>query len=56
MVAVCAEYGALRSKLFILTVAAIAYHTVLILSLRGAYMIDVFAAFLFGHFFWLLGQ
>jgi len=56
MVAVCAEYAALCSKLSILSALAIAYHTVLILSLRGAYMIDVFAAYLFGHFFWLLGQ
>jgi hypothetical protein len=56
MVAVCAEYRALRSRLFFVSILAIVYQSILILVLRGAYMIDVFAAFVFGHFFWLAGQ
>jgi hypothetical protein len=55
MVAICAEYRALRSRLFFVALVAIVYQSILILVLRGAYMIDVFAAFVFGHFFWLAG-
>jgi hypothetical protein len=56
LVALAAEYRALRSKLFYLAVFATVYQSILILVLRGAYMIDVFAAFVFGHFFWIAGQ
>ena len=30
-------------------------HAFLILCCRGAYSIDLFAAFVFGHFFWVFG-
>ena len=56
MVAVAAEYRALKSWLFWVAVFATAYQSILILVLRGAYMIDVFAGFVFGHFCWLAGQ
>lgn len=56
MVALCAEYRALRSRLFFVALLATVYQSILILVLRGAYMIDVFAAFVFGHFFWIAGQ
>ena len=28
----------------------------MVVVLRGAYIIDVFAALVFGHFFWILGE
>ena len=56
MVALCAEYRALRSRMFFVALLATVYQSIIILVLRGAYMIDVFAAFVFGHFFWIAGQ
>ena len=56
LVAVATEYRALWSNLFWVAVFATAYQSILILVFRGAYMIDVFAGLVFGHFFWLAGQ
>ena len=56
LVAIAAEYRALQSVLFWVAVFATFYQSLVILVLRGAYMIDVFAGFVFGHFCWLVGQ
>lgn len=56
MTAVAAEFRALRSMLFWVTLLAIFYQSILILAMRGAYMIDVFAGLVFGYFWWIIAQ
>jgi|688.fasta_scaffold700163_1 hypothetical protein len=50
------EFNEMRYKLFAaLSMFALLSQTFLVLVLRGAYSIDLFAAYVFGYFFWLLG-
>jgi hypothetical protein len=49
-------WGIRYFKLSIFTVAVLVFQTFMVLSLRGAYLIDAFGALAFGHFFWIAGM
>jgi len=54
---VCFEFHAMRHRvLMAVSIVALLFQTFLMLVLRGAYSIDLFAAYVFGYFFWLMGQ
>ena len=54
---ICHEFHALRYRALMgISIVALIIQSFLILVLRGAYSIDLFAAYVFGHFFWHLGQ
>ena len=51
------EYWAMTYyKTAILSLLVCIFQTVMVLSLRGAYIIDIFGAVCFGHFFWIAGM
>ena len=57
LVVIFNEFWAMRYfKTAILTLLVLAAQTFMVLSLRGAYIIDIFGALVFGHFFWLFGM
>jgi len=48
------EYGYI--KMACLSLLAMISQVVLLLFLRGHYTIDMFASFIFGHYFWYVGH